>query len=198
MSEEFDVENMDIKWLVEGAKNKIDTSNLNNYINGVLLELDNMVDILPQLDMAIEKNKLKNKLSKNLYQLTQSLVHNSQPFLLAGKLDDLRSALEPLSDHLNDDDKNSFDIYLEFIDGIINSDKLLKDNNHADEWKKSFYRRESVILKEISDYFTIEDSITSIMADNYNGLAEINMGNEGAALSQFNKCISELEEMFCH
>ena len=193
MSEEFDVENMDIKWLVDTAKNKIDTSNLNNYTKGILSELDNMVNLLPQLDMNIEKNKL----SKNLYQLTQSLVHNSQPFLLAGKLDDLRLKLEPLSDHLNNDDKNSFDIYLEFIDSIINSDKLLKDNNHDEKWKKSFYRPESVILKEISDYFTIEDSITSIMADNYHGLAERNMGNEGAALSQFNECISELEDMFC-
>ncbi|NOQ37721.1 hypothetical protein GQ472_02420 [archaeon] len=195
MSEEFDVKNMDIKWLVETARNKIDTSDLNNYVNGVLSELDHIGEILPQLDMAIEKDKL----SKNLYQLTQSLVHNSQTFLLAEKLDELRSKLKPLSDYLCDDnDKNSFNIYLEFIDGIINNDKLLKDNNHDDEWKESFYRRESVILKEISDYFTMEDSIISIMADNCHGLAEMNMGNKDAALAQFNKCISELEEMFCH
>ncbi|MCK5373226.1 MAG: hypothetical protein KAJ20_02730, partial [Candidatus Aenigmarchaeota archaeon] len=194
MSEEFDVENMDIKWLVDTAKNKIDISDLNNYTKGILSELDNMVDILPQLDMAIDNKKI----SKNLYQLTKSLVHNSQTFLLAGKLDELRSKLGPLSDYLGDNnDKNSFNIYLEFIDGIINNDKLLKDNNHDDEWKESFYRRESVILKEISDYFTMEDSIISIMADNCHGLAEMNMGNKDAALAQFNKCISELEDMFC-
>jgi len=193
MDQEFDVENMDMKWLVEGAENKIETSDLNKYVKAVLSELDNMVEILPKWDMAIDNKKL----SKNLYQLTQSLVHNSQTFLLAEKLDELRSKLGSLSDYLADDnDKNSFDIYLEFIDGIINNDKLLKDNNHADEWKESFYRRESVILKEISDYFSMEDSITSIMAGNYHGLAESDRGNEDAALAQFNKCMSELEDMF--
>ncbi|MEA2004243.1 MAG: hypothetical protein U9O53_04805, partial [archaeon] len=84
---EFNVENMDMRWLAEHAENKIDTSDLNNYAEGILSELYYIVDILPKVGMFNEKEQLQ--LSKNLYQLAKSFVYNSQIFQFAGKLSDL-------------------------------------------------------------------------------------------------------------
>lgn len=175
----------DLEQLVEQAKKDIDTSNLDDYVYGILSELkDNVINNISNIKIASD--------------LVTSLICNNNIFLRAGRLNDLRSTLTLLteSESLEGSDSRGIDTYLNFLDEIQNFNKIFNDSRYDDEWKESFYREQREYFYVYINYLDHDDFITNIVAKKYLALTELNLGNTDVALELFNECISEINDYF--
>ena len=191
MDSKFDVKTMNLEWLVEKAEKKIDPSvDLESYVDGVLLELDNIIELMPKLNEDLDNDKL----TQNIYHLTQSFVYNHKIFLKTGRLKDLRHGLDLLSEQLIGTE-NNLDRYVSFIDEIQKHDTNM-NNDISENLKVQFYKKQSKYFSECILDLDYDDYVNTLIAKKYQAITEMTLDNDDLALELFNECIDDIDHLY--
>ena len=185
MASETLVEEINLKWLAD--RYPLDPSHIDYFAEDCLSAVKNLLDEISQVaDMDKEKVPIQ---SYNLIGLAKDLVHNSQTFLMAGKLSELYETLREMPSENKD-----IGMLQDFVKGMINYD--IGINSILSETEENRLYVESIgIFHDLEKYFCDNDVLFQIMAKNYQGIFEDFIGNKDNALELFEECFSILEEL---